>query len=174
VGVWAVACGGSLPHPPYIQQPEAALVPVPAEPPPARVEDVPARPDVKGAVWIDGEWSLQRGRWAWTLGRWVVTPRGASYSPWVFVRRADGALQFAPGAFWDADGKPVRPPVPIVEAKAGSGAVIDPEGVTDTTGRTRRATMATDMLAKGEEDGGAPHPAKAPDVDASALDGASK
>jgi hypothetical protein len=129
---------------------------------------------VKGAVWIDGEWSLRRDRWAWTLGRWVVTPKGASYSPWVFVRRSDGTLQFAPGAFWDVDKKPVRAPVPLVEAKASSGAVVDPEGATEATGRTRRASMGGDVSAKPAVDGGAAPQEREGDVDASARDGAAR
>jgi hypothetical protein len=143
VVAWAVACGGSLPHPPYIQQPPTALVTVLVEPPPARFEYVPARPDVKGAVWIDGEWSLRRGRWAWTVGRWLVVPAGVKYSPWAFVRAADGTLRFAPGAFWDAAGKSVAAPVALAEAKAGTVAVVDPDGFTETTGRTRRFAVTS-------------------------------
>jgi hypothetical protein len=90
-------------------------------------------------VWVDGEWSMHRGRWSWVRGRWIVVPKGVSYSPWAFVRAPDGALGYAPGAFWDADGKRVAPPEAIVEAKAGTVGIVDPDGTTDTTGRTRRA-----------------------------------
>jgi hypothetical protein len=113
------------------------------EPPPARFEYVPAQPNAKGAVWIDGEWALRRGRWGWTVGRWVVVPLGVKYAPWAFERAADGTLRFAPGAFRDAAGNAVDPPVPLVEAKAGTVAVVDPDGFTETTGRTRRVAVSS-------------------------------
>jgi hypothetical protein len=141
-GISVVACGPSLPHPAFIAQPSSALAAVATEPPPARVEYVPRQPKQKGCVWIDGEWSLKRGRWAWRLGRWVVPPVGSSYSPWAFVRAADGSLFFAPGVFRDADGKVLDDPPPLELAKADAIAVVDPEGNTELTGRTVRAPSA--------------------------------
>jgi len=93
-------------------------------------------------VWIDGEWLLRRGRWAWSVGRWVVVPPHVRYSPWTLARGADGARYFAPGAFWDADGKPVDPPPPLVAAKPATAPVVDSEGITETVGRTLRALPA--------------------------------
>jgi hypothetical protein len=108
---------------------------VPDAPPPARVEQVPASP-TRGAVWVDGEWVYRRGRWAWSLGRWVTVPAGATFSPWVIARGPDGALYFAPGAWRDASGKAIDPPVPIVVASASAGPVVDAEGAIPMTGRT--------------------------------------
>lgn len=139
----AVACGGSLPHPPLIPQPADALVPVDTLPPPARVEYVPPRPPVSGAVWVDGEWTLHRGRWAWKVGRWLVTPPAARYAPWACVRASDGALYFASGAFRDMSGKLVDEPVPLAVAKADAVAVVEPDGLTALTGRTLRAVEAS-------------------------------
>jgi hypothetical protein len=138
VGGWTVACGGTLPHPPYIAQPDDALVAVASVPPPARVEYVPARPARSGAVWVDGEWTLRRGRWAWRLGRWLVVPAAARYSPWVFVRAADGALYFAPGTFRDVQGKSVDDPVALAVAEADAVPVVESDGLTAITGRTLR------------------------------------
>lgn len=138
MGFWAVACGRTLPHPPYIQQPSSALVAVAAEPPPARVEHVPPRPAAKGAVWLDGEWTERRGRWAWKPGRWVVAPPGASYSPWAFVRGLDGAPYFAPGTFRDAQGAAVDEPPPLAVARPSVVPVIGPDGLAETVGRTIR------------------------------------
>jgi hypothetical protein len=139
----AVACGGTLPHPPLIPQAAEALVPVDTLPPPARVEYVPSRPATTGAVWVDGEWTLRRGRWAWRVGRWLVAPPGARYAPWVCVRGTDGALYFAPGVFRGPDGKAVDEPAPLSIAKADAVAVVEPVGLAAVTGRTLRAVEAT-------------------------------
>jgi hypothetical protein len=139
----AVACGGTLPHPPLIAQPADALVLVDTLPPPARVEYVPPRPAVSGAVWIDGEWTLRRGSWAWKVGRWLVSPPGARYAPWACVRGSDGALYFVAGAFRDLNGKPVDEPGSLAVAKADAVAVVEPDGLTALTGRTLRAVEST-------------------------------
>jgi hypothetical protein len=139
----AVACGGHLPHPPYIPQPTEALVAVPTLPPPARVEYVPPRPKVAGAVWLDGEWTERRGRWAWKLGRWVVPPPESRFSPSVFVRAPSGNAYYAAGTFRDASGKPMLEPAPLAVAKADSVAVVDPDGLPALTGRTLRPSEAT-------------------------------
>jgi hypothetical protein len=141
-GVLGIACSGRLPHPPYIQQPAGALVAIAVAPPPARVEHVPDAPKERGAVWLDGEWTMKRGRWAWTLGRWVVPPVGAGYSPWTFSRASDGRLFFAPGVWRDASGKAIDPPAALRTATADSVAIIDPEGNTELTGRTVRAATS--------------------------------
>jgi streptogramin lyase len=103
---------------------------------------VPPKPKVDGAVWVDGEWTERRGRWAWKLGRWVLPPPGARFSPWVFVRGDDGSAYFAPGVFRDAKGEPVAEPTALEVAKADAVAVVDAEGVTVITGRTVHAHEA--------------------------------
>src|SRR6185312_13001900 len=110
--VWlatAAACGGRAPHPPYSPQETAALVEAKSPPPPARVEEVPARP-TSAALWIDGEWSWRRGRWSWMAGRWVIPPADATYSPWVYVRGPDGKIWYAPGVWKNEKGTPIDPP----------------------------------------------------------------
>jgi hypothetical protein len=131
----AVACASSLPHPTYSAQAASALSAVTQAPPPARVENVPPSP-TKGAVWIDGEWQWLRGRWAWLPGRWVRPIEGATYSPWVVVRGADGTLYHAPGVWKDATGKPLTPPPPLAIATVGASEVVDPEGHAVETGPT--------------------------------------
>jgi hypothetical protein len=142
----AVACSSSPPHPPYVAQPSSALTAIPLGPPPARVEVVPPSPR-KGAVWIDGEWTYRRGRWAWVLGRWVVPAPGMAYSPWVLVRSADGDLLHAPGVWRDQGGHPMDPPAPVVFATAQAGPVVDAEGVTEATGRTVKSVSIPDSGA---------------------------
>jgi hypothetical protein len=134
--VWlavATACGSPLTHPPYAPQPGFALQEVQLPPPPARVEAVPARP-AEGAVWIDGEWVWRRARWAWLAGRWVQAPQGAAFSPWAFVRGADGRLWYAPGTWRDAAGAPVSAPAALARASVEGGAVVDAEGKIAPTG----------------------------------------
>jgi hypothetical protein len=130
-----LACSSALPHPRYVAQPSAALTAIPLPPPPARVELVPPSP-ARGAVWVDGEWTYRRGRWAWVLGRWVTPAPGTSFSPWTLVRRPDGELLHAPGVWRDGGGRPVDPPPPLAFATAQAGPVVDTEGVTEATGRT--------------------------------------
>ncbi|MGH7271468.1 MAG: hypothetical protein ACREJ3_13645 [Polyangiaceae bacterium] len=130
------ACARSFPHPPYSAQPTSALVEVQAPAPPGRVEIVPARPS--GAVWIDGEWTWRRARWAWTPGRWLIAPAGETFSPWVFVRSADGRLYFAPGVWRGARGAPIDPPPSLATAQVETTAVVDANGEAVITGRTLR------------------------------------
>jgi len=132
------ACSGSLPHPTYVPQPTSALTSVPIPPPPARVEAIPPKPSAKGAVWVDGEWSYRRGRWAWVLGRWVVPPPDAAFSPWTVVRDADGDLFHAPGTWRDREGRAIDPPPALAVANAQGGPVVDAEGLTEITGRTMK------------------------------------
>jgi hypothetical protein len=147
------ACGGQLPHPPYIPQPSEALTEVDAAPPPPRVEYIPGQPNVPGAVWLDGEWLQKRGRWAWKLGRWVVPPEGAKFAPWAFVRSADGTLYFASGVFRNASGKAVADPPPLAVARAGSATVLLYDGDVAVTGRTIRAQVAKPPEPAANQDG---------------------
>ncbi|HEY8090370.1 MAG TPA: hypothetical protein VIF09_21060 [Polyangiaceae bacterium] len=103
-------------------------------PPPGRVEAVPRRPREADA-WVDGEWVLRRGRWYWLLGRWVKTPPGATYSPWVVVRATDGTPFYAPSTWRDSRGAMLPPPPPLALATASGEAVVDAEGETEQTGR---------------------------------------
>jgi streptogramin lyase len=130
------ACGGHFPRPPYSAQPTSALVELRAPVPPARVEAVPARPARRGAVWIDGEWTERRGRWAWLAGRWVVPPPGETFSPWVVVRGPDGRLWHAPGTWRDAKGNAVDEPPPLAMASVESQPVVSASGEIEVTGRT--------------------------------------
>jgi hypothetical protein len=129
-----LGCGDGLPHPSYAGQPSSALAPVDSEPPPGRVELVPARP-ANADAWIPGEWVPRRGRWYWLLGRWVRTPPGAKYSPWVAVRASDGSTLFAPSAWVGADGRPMPAPAAIAFATASGEAVFDAQGEKQDTGR---------------------------------------
>jgi hypothetical protein len=120
-------------HPTYVPQPTAALVEVTMAPPPARVEMVPDLPS-STAVWVDGEWVWRRSRWAWLPGRWVEQPAGVALSPWVFVRAPDGSLWYAPGVWRDKTGAPIDSPRALAVASVESGAVVNAEGTTETTG----------------------------------------
>jgi hypothetical protein len=132
------SCGGGLPHPPFVPQATSALTALEEPPPPGRVELVPSRPPGADA-WIDGEWVLRHGRWYWLLGRWVETPRGARYSPWVVVRAADGTVFYAPSVWRDAAGASISPPRPLAFATASGEAVMDPWGESEDLGRSIKA-----------------------------------
>ncbi len=128
-------CGHArLPRPPYVGHPTSALVEVPYPPPPSRVEFVPEPPQ-DGAVWLDGEWTWRGRRWAWRSGRWVTVPAGASFAPWTSVRNGDGTLYFAPGTWRNAKGEEVKSPKALARGGATPGAVVDPEGDVEPTGR---------------------------------------
>ena len=124
------SCTAKLPHPAYVAQPTTALVEVDLAPPPARVELIPAQPRadaVKGAVWLDGEWSWRGRKWAWRSGRWVVPPPGAAYSPWTTVRGTKGEFFYAPGTWRDAKGIAVADPVAITTATGAAAGSVDPD-----------------------------------------------
>jgi hypothetical protein len=164
------ACSSSPPHPRYVAQPSAALTSVPIAPPPARVEAVPPSP-AKGAVWIDGEWTYRRGRWAWILGRWVTPAPRTAFSPWAIVRDSKGDLFHAPGVWRDDSGLPIDPPSPLAFASAQAGPVVDAEGVTEPTGRTVKSVSTPDGgLIAPQPLSSAPPPSESPppaSVDAS-------
>jgi hypothetical protein len=129
LAIATAACGPNrLPQPEFTAQTTEALVQVPYNPPPARVEVVPAQPSQSGAVWIDGEWSWQGRRWAWKHGRWIVAPANAKFAPWTTVRDASGTLLMAPGAWRDRARNEVSEPAPLAVAKTLPGAVVDPSG----------------------------------------------
>jgi hypothetical protein len=130
-----VDCGGTLPHPPFAPQVTSALTPIDLPPPPGRIERIPDDPPQANA-WIDGEWIARHGRWYWLLGRWVKTPPGARYSPWVVVRSTDGRAFIAPGVWKDAKGATIQPPPPLAIAIANGSAVYDAAGTVDATGRS--------------------------------------
>jgi len=129
-----IACGESLPHPPYSAQATSALEPIAYAPPPGRIELIPRRP-AKADAWVDGEWVLQHGRWYWLLGRWVKTPAGTTFSPWVVVRARDGRVFYAPGVWKDAKGSLVAAPPALAFASGDAEAVFNPEGEVERTGR---------------------------------------
>jgi hypothetical protein len=130
----AVACRGSLPTPRYVGQPSSALVLVPYPPPPARVEVLPAKPHDE-AVWLDGEWNWDGRRWIWKLGRWVIPPADAAFSPWTSVRNRTGMLYFATGVWRDARGAVVADPPVLAVASAATGPVVGAGGETYPTGQ---------------------------------------
>jgi hypothetical protein len=134
VSLALAACGGAPPHPPMSAQATTALRPVEMGPPPGRVETLPPRPEGADA-WVGGEWILRHGRWYWLLGRWVKTPPGATYSPWVVVRASDGTPFYAPSAWHDASGAVIPPPEPLALARASEQSVVSPEGEAQDTGR---------------------------------------
>lgn len=109
-------------------------MPVEVGPPPGRVETIPVRPAGADA-WVDGEWILRHGRWYWRLGRWVRAPVETTYSPWVFVRAADGTPFYAPSVWRDSKGAAMAEPPPLAVATATTSAVISPEGKPEDTGR---------------------------------------
>jgi len=143
-GLALAACSGrSVPHPRFVPHPTSALVEVPYPPPPARVEQVPSPPH-GDAVWIDGEWLWQGRRWAWRKGRWVLPPsnasqpaQGVAFSPWTLVRRDDGVLFAAAGAWRNDKGEAIADPPVLLEAEVGRGSVVSSEGESERAGLAR-------------------------------------
>jgi hypothetical protein len=136
VVVAMAACGTTLPHPRYVPQPTSALTEVSSPPPPGRIEVVPNRPS-HAAVWVDGEWTWRRQRWAWTPGGWVEPPPGAGFAPWAFVRGPDGRLWVAAGTWRDAGGAVHVPaPSPRASATVESTQVVNASGALEMTGPT--------------------------------------
>jgi len=126
--VAAASCRAkNLPAPEYTSHPTSALVEVPFPPPPARVENIPKRPN-DDAVWIDGEWQWQARRWAWKPGRWMVPPPNARFAPWTSVRDRIGTLYVAAGVWRDSAGNEVPEPESVTTAKPAAAAVVDTEG----------------------------------------------
>jgi hypothetical protein len=129
------SCGDGVPHPPFSPQATNGLSPVEGAPPPGRVEAIPKKPPQADA-WVDGEWILQHGRWYWLIGRWVKTPPGATYSPWVVVRASDGTPFYAPSVWRDATGAAMAPPRPLAFATASGEVVVGAGGDPEDTGRS--------------------------------------
>jgi hypothetical protein len=157
----AAGCGGSLPHPPYSRQSTDALIPVDVGPPPGRVEHVPNRPPGASA-WVDGEWIRRHGRWYWLVGRWVTTPPGSTYSPWVFVRAQNGAGFYAPSIWKDARGVAMAAPPALATANANGEGVVDAEGNPVHTGRNLQ-TVPAPPIAPSASSQPPPPPASAPE-----------
>jgi len=109
---------------------------VPFPPPPARVEQVPEKPE-PGALWVDGEWLWQGRRFGWRAGRWLHVPDGVAFSPWTLVRRGDGALFVAPGTWRGEKGEAVAEPAVLKEATVGRAGVVNAEGEVERTGLAR-------------------------------------
>ena len=106
------ACKQSTPEPKLgPHRGDEVPIEVPYPPPPARVEIIPKPPgDLKGPVWIDGEWQWRSRRWVWQAGRWEVPLSGGYYAPAATVRLSDGTLVFFKGT-WKTTSPP-RPPSP--------------------------------------------------------------
>jgi hypothetical protein len=149
------ACGGSLPHPPYSAQATNALAPIEMGPPPGRVESIPKQPTGADA-WVNGEWILRHGRWYWLLGRWVKTPEGATYSPWVVVRASDGTPFYAPSVWRDAKGAVIAAPPGLAFATATGEAVVSAEGNPEDNGRVIKAAPPARPHRQGEGDADQP------------------
>jgi hypothetical protein len=133
--IFLASCGDRLAHPPYSAHVTDDLVEVGYPPPPARAEQVPPRPH-DGAVFVDGEWIWRGRRWSWSPGRWVDPPPGATFSPWTTVRRDDGAVFVAPGAWRAANGEPLEAPKALALAHVAPGVVFEPNGDIQRTGPT--------------------------------------
>lgn len=130
-----LGCSVGLRHPPYTPQPSSALVEVTLAPPPGRVESVPAAP-TRAAVWVDGEWRWRRHKWGWQPGYWAVTPHDAKFSPWVFIRAADGRLWSAPGTWRDSKGAQVAAPAELAVAKVDAAEIVNASGDTENVAST--------------------------------------
>jgi hypothetical protein len=135
-----VACASRLPVPERTPGRTETYVAVPMPPPPPRPEHVPERPDK--AVWVDGEWNWEGGRYRWTKGAWVIPPDGAKIAPWHVIRRDDGQLFYSPSVWYDASGSQIPAP-----AALAYGYVREP----DAGGPSLPALSDAGALPKGEK-----------------------
>jgi len=118
-----LACGGSLPRAPATDHPLSAYIEVPYPPPAALAEMVPPEPDRAGVVWIDGEWRHHGGSYVWRRGGWVTPPPASRFAPWRSWYRRDGRLMLAPGGWYDAEHRRLRPPQSVVPAETPANEV---------------------------------------------------
>jgi hypothetical protein len=65
---------------------------------------MPPRKDAR-AVWIDGQWDWDRGRFRWIEGHWEVPPPDAYFTPWSTRRLTDGTLVFQSAAWRAPNGR---------------------------------------------------------------------
>lgn len=107
---------------------------------------------------MDGEWVPRHGRWYWLLGRWVKTPPGATYSPWVVVRALDGSVYYARSVWKDARGRPVSPPAALAYASGDAEAVFDAEGEMERTGRNIKTAPLPAGTSQPPPEGASPPP----------------
>jgi hypothetical protein len=105
---------------------------------------------------VDGEWVRRRKRWYWLVGRWVATPPGWTYSPWVVVRAVDGTIFYAPSIWKDPSGRAMHAPEPLAFAAASEGAVTSPEGEVEPTGRNLQVAPAPPLDAGVDHDANQP------------------
>jgi hypothetical protein len=82
-------CGNQVSVAPVGAHPSNGAVAVPFPPPPARVEEIPAKPRPE-CVWVDGYWEFS-DRWEWQPGEWVLPQAGCRLAP-VELRRTQGRL----------------------------------------------------------------------------------
>jgi hypothetical protein len=121
-------CGVSVPTPPLTAHQTASFIEVPYPPPAALAETIPPPPNDE-AVWVDGAWTFRGNSYVWERGGWVLVPTGASYAIWRFVFTRDARLMFAPGTWYDAQGRELESPEALVPARTPSNE-FTPESAT--------------------------------------------
>jgi hypothetical protein len=114
------ACGTSLPGPAKTPQPQSAFVEVPAPPPPAQLERVPARPRAP-SVWVDGTWEWTGSTWRWRDGGWFEKPADGIFYAEPTLSRPQGPRLLFAGASWRTRaGALAAEPKLLVSAALGS------------------------------------------------------
>jgi hypothetical protein len=71
------------------------IVEQPSEPPPVRVEVIPARPDPT-FIWIRGNWEW-RGHWVWVGGHWDRPHPGVNWVRGHWEPRVHGSVWISAG-----------------------------------------------------------------------------
>ncbi len=122
-GLWLLTqsgCGASLPGPPLVKHPDSAFEEVPYPPPAVLTETVTKRPSQSGCVWVEGSWRFRAKTYAWRRGGWFAPPQNARYARPKVVYLPDGRVMFAPGLWYDSQGRVIdhiRPLVPAATPK---------------------------------------------------------
>lgn len=93
-----------------------SFVIAPRPPPVVPIEIQPPRPHEK-AVWVEGQWTWERGVFRWAPGAWVIPPAGAALSIWAYAYREDGRVSFWPAQWVNARGEPIAAPVPLAVSR---------------------------------------------------------
>lgn len=121
------ACSSRPPEPPRGAHPPNDAVAVPFPPPPAKVEEIPARP-ASACVWVDGYWEFT-DRWEWQAGEWVRPQPHCRLAPMELRREAGVLLHARPRWYPDnvallgPQSACARPPAcGQIQAEAGTGS----------------------------------------------------
>jgi hypothetical protein len=78
--------------------------------PPAALVEVAGEAPSDACVWYDGHWVWRGDKYVWKRGGWVSIRDDVAFSPWKTLILSDGRLMFAPGTWYDDQGRKIAEP----------------------------------------------------------------